>query len=385
MVGVHVERVRSAEAHRRRLLAPRLLMAVAAVMAIGGVWAGLLRIGWRLPAPSATLAAVHGPLLVCGLLGTVIGLERAVALGRRWAFGAPLLSAAGGLLLLLGVPGWAGPALFTLGSLALLAAFAAIVRMQPARYTITMALGAAAWLVGNLLWLAGRPLGLAALWWAGFLALTIAGERLELGRLRQLPRRANVAFGAAVAGLLAGMAVAVAAYDAGWRLAGAAMLTLGLWLLRYDVANRTIRKGGLPRYSAACILSGSAWLVAAGLLALWAGGLHGGPLYDALLHAIFVGFVFAMIFGHAPIVVPAVLGVALPFHRTFYLPLAALHLSLGLRVAGDLADAVAVRRWGGLLNAAAILLFAAAAIYGRVRGGPGQQGHRASTAPPFQS
>ncbi|MGQ9829199.1 MAG: hypothetical protein ACUVSY_03390 [Roseiflexus sp.] len=65
-------------------------------MLIGGVWSGLLRMGWALPLLHQTPALVHGPLFVCGMLGTVIGLERAVAIGRAWAFVGPLLTLLGG-------------------------------------------------------------------------------------------------------------------------------------------------------------------------------------------------------------------------------------------------------------------------------------------------
>ena len=40
-----------------------------------------------------------------------------------------------------------------------------------------------------------------------------------------------------------------------------------------------------------------------------------------------------MVFGHAPIIFPAVLRVAVPYHATFYLPLALLHASLAVRLA----------------------------------------------------
>ena len=61
-----------------------------------------------------------------------------------------------------------------------------------------------------------------------------------------------------------------------------------------------------------------------------------GPTYDAMLHTIFLGFVFSMIFAHAPIILPTITGLALPFQNIFYLHAALLHLSLMLRVAGDL-------------------------------------------------
>lgn len=340
----------------------RTSLALVAPLMLGAIWAGLSRLGWSMPLPQPDLPHAHGPLFVCGVLGTVIGLERAVALGQRWAFLGPALTALGGLALLVGLPTALGAALITLGSLALLAVFGAILPRSPARFLLTMALGALAWLGGNLLWLGGQPLALVSLWWAAFLILTIAGERLELGRLRQLPPRALRTFTAAVATLLAGIIVSVGALGLGSRVAGLGMFALAVWLVRYDIARRTIRKPGLPRFSATCILSGILWLGVSGVIALVAGALYAGPLYDALLHALFVGFVFVMIFGHAPIIIPAVLGAPMAFLRLAYLPLVALHLSLVLRVIGDLAGLGELRRWGGLLNGVAIGLFVAVTL-----------------------
>jgi ABC-type Mn2+/Zn2+ transport system permease subunit len=81
-------------------------------------------------------------------------------------------------------------------------------------------------------------------------------------------------------------------------------------------------------------------------------------IYDAMLHAVFVGFVLSMVFAHAPIIFPAVLGVPLVYRRSSYLHVAVLHLSLTARVIGDLVDVLGRwRSWGGLLNAAALILF----------------------------
>jgi hypothetical protein len=99
------------------------------------------------------------------------------------------------------------------------------------------------------------------------------------------------------------------------------MLALALWLLRYDIARYTVRKTGLTRFIAVCLLSGYIWLGLSGLLALRFGGVTAGFQYDALLHTLFVGFVISMIFGHAPIIFPAVLGkpaVSPTFTVTFY-------------------------------------------------------------------
>jgi hypothetical protein len=92
-------------------------------------------------------------------------------------------------------------------------------------------------------------------------------------------------------------------------------------------------------------------------------GYSAGPIYDAKLHAVFVGFVFSMVFGHAPIIFPAVLGSPaslgqpIAYRSYFYAPLLLLHLSLVLRLAGEFGGWILVRQWAGLLNALAILLF----------------------------
>ena len=43
------------------------------------------------------------------------------------------------------------------------------------------------------------------------------------------------------------------------------------------------------------------------------------------IHALFLGFVISIVFGHAPVILPAVLRVPLPYRSVFYRPLAMLH------------------------------------------------------------
>ena len=54
-----------------------------------GLWAGVARIGWAWPLPRPDFVLLHGPLMVAGFLGTVIGLERAVALVDLFEAAAP--------------------------------------------------------------------------------------------------------------------------------------------------------------------------------------------------------------------------------------------------------------------------------------------------------
>jgi len=99
-----------------------------------------------------------------------------------------------------------------------------------------------------------------------------------------------------------------------------------------------------------------AWGKIAGLVAVVAALMALVVNYDAALHAVFVGFVFSMVFGHAPVIFPAVLRVAVPYHPSFYVPLALLHGSLAVRLAGDAAARYDWTRAGGLLNALANLV-----------------------------
>jgi hypothetical protein len=343
------------------------LMALGLVALLTAMWAGLIRLGWGWPALRPTLPMSHGPLMISGFLGTLIGIERVVALStsltnnrnRRWTYIGPLLTGIGALLLIVGAPGILAPLLMTLGSLSLTLVFGLILRMQLALFTITMAAGALLWLTGNLLWLLGWPIATIVNWWSGFLILTIAGERLELGRVLRLSRKTHHLFGLIIGFFLFSLCVSLANLDIGARLAGAGQLSLALWLLRYDVARHTIRKSGLTRFMAASLLGGYGWLAFGGALSLSFGGVTAGFYYDAVLHAVFIGFVMAMIFAHAPIIFPAITGKPIPFHVAFYTHLALLHLSLLVRIIGDLTAWLPGRQWGGLLNVVAILLFLA--------------------------
>lgn len=341
---------------RRLWRAP--LLALALLSMAWGVWMGLLRLGWVLPLPWPDQLILHGPLMIGGFLGTLIGLERAVGIASPWAYAAPLLTASGSVLLVFGPAGPAGPLLITIGSAIVLAVFGVVMWRHASLFALTMALGAGAWVVGNAQWLAGAAIYRVVFWWIGFVVLTIAGERLELNRLLRPSRAVRAAFVATASVVALGIALVPRSPEAGVRLAGLGLVALSVWLAEHDIARRTMRQGGVTRFIAVCLLSGYVWLGVGGLLAMATGAATPGLAYDAVLHAIFLGFAVAMIFGHAPIVFPAVLGRPLPFRAAFYLPLAVLHVSVALRLAGDLVDVLARwRAWGGLLNAVAILLF----------------------------
>jgi hypothetical protein len=162
----------------------------------------------------------------------------------------------------------------------------------------------------------------------------------------------------AAAILLGGVIAAWWWPERGVRVVGAGLVALTCWLGRYDVARRTVHQRGLTRFMAVSLLGGYVWLGTGGVIAAVTGAATPGVAYDALIHAVFIGFVMSMVFAHAPIIFPAVLGLPLAYRPSFYVHVSVLHMSLIVRVVGDLVDVLGRwRAWGGLLNALALLLF----------------------------
>lgn len=304
---------------------------------------GLARFSlFDLPLHQAT--ALHGALMVSGFFGTVIALERAVALGRAWAYAAPLCAGLGGIAVVLGFV-HAGFVLMILAAAVFSFASVMVVARQPSLETATLLAGALAWLAGNALPLAGEA---PVPWWIAFFALTIGAERLELTRYLKRGIYSRNAFVI--------IAIAVFVLSIHPMLQGAALVLLALWLFAYDLARVTVRQSALPRYVTVCLLAGYFWLALGGVL------LAADLARDAALHAIFVGFVFSMVFGHAPVILPAVLRVRFPYSPALYLPLVLLHASLALRVAGNFLEGESVKITGAAGNAVAIAVFIVTAL-----------------------
>jgi hypothetical protein len=243
------------------------------------------------------------------------------------------------------------------GSCVYVAVSVRVLVIQPALPNVVMGLGALSWAIGNGLWLYGASVPQVVMWWLTFLLLTILGERIELTRFQKKTSFQKPWLAISLAALAAGLVWNHAVPRCGGLLLGLTIVVVSLWLFRFDLAWRTIRSAGLPRFMAVCLLSGYCWLALTGVLVAWRWPQTTGIYYDAGLHAFFVGFVFAMIFGHAPVIFPAVLGVPIHFYWTSYIPLVVLHASVLLRVGGDLAEWNTGRAIGALGNAVAVGLF----------------------------
>jgi hypothetical protein len=356
---------------RARVPRGRLVLLVAAMVALlSGLDAALLGRGAHAPVRSESLAAAHGVLMVYGFLGTAITLERAVAMqsGRVRAavvaYLAPAAAGFGALALVaqstpLPVP--AGRTLpgaaWVLATAVLCGIYLAAWRRQQAVALLVQALGAVAGLAGAALWARGLEAAAIVPWWAAFLVLTIVGERLELARVALATGRTEVRVLAESCLVVVALVLTLVAPDAGYPLLGLALGVLVVDLAVHDVARRTIRATGLPRFMAACMLAGYGWAVVAAGVWTVGGPALSGYRYDTVVHALTIGFVLSMILAHAPVIVPAIAHRPLPYHPAMWAVWGLLHAGLLVRVLAGARAAEGAWRFGGALSVVATLAF----------------------------
>ena len=116
----------------------------------------------------------------------------------------------------------------------------------------------------------------------------------------------------------------------------------------------------------------------AGAIWVLAGRVTEGPAYDAVIHAVFLGFKMSMIMAHAPVILPAVLGCRLPYHPVMIAAPVLLHASLLLRLTvGDARGLETALQIGGGLNFIAMLGFAVLTASAAIRAG---RSRKAATA-----
>src|SRR5690606_40339623 len=222
-------------------------------------------------------------------------------------------------------------------------------------YQYIMLGGALCWLTGNIMLLFQRFYPVAFPWWMGFLLLTIVSERLELSRfLPVTPRARSFLFG--ILGVFF-VGLIIPFHGPGSYFSGVALILISLWLMRYDIVRVNVRKKGLTRFTGYALTCGYAALLRDGLFLIACPEVI--YAYDAIVHTFFLGFVFAMIFAHGPIILPGVLGLPVkPYHPFLYAPLAILVSSVLIRVTAD-AGLIpeTYRMTSGWLSAGAILLY----------------------------
>lgn len=343
-------RTRPAVPLRALLILPAgaaLLLGLNAALQLLGTWA---------PVTSSRLADQHGYLMTLGFVGTLIALERAVALGRLWGYAAPVLLSVGSIGAITPLPTAAGAWLMVVGASVLAAIYRPLWLRNRDEAVLVQALGAVCAVIAAALRAGGVPVSVLIAWLAGFVILTIAGERLELARFAMGPR-ANVLLSSFALAYCCAALVALLWPGVGYPLLGVVVVALTAWLAANDVANKMIRTTGHTRFMAACMLAGYGWLLVAGMV--WIGGpaFMGGP-YDAVIHAVFIGFTISMIMAHSSVILPAVIRRPLPYRPVMWVAALVVHGGLVARIwLGDLLGIPLAHTVGGVANVVGVAGF----------------------------
>ena len=318
---------------------------------VSGILTGWYRLGFDMPVSHVFLH--HGALMIGGFLGTVILIERIVALKQKWLFAFPIVNGCSVLFYFLELPQVSSVCLI-IGALGLFYVFHLINKKHSDSAHKVMWVGATAWFIGNVHLFLFESYGHSILWWMAFLLITITGERLELSRFLPVSNIKRVVL---IGFLVAFLVGCVIPFHMGGRyLAGGPMLLVAIWLLRYDMVRKSVKHSGIHRYSAIALIFGYIWLAVSGVLFLFEG--TGSIPYDALMHAFFLGFVFSMIFAHAPIILPGVVGLKFkPYHASLYVWVIMLQLTLMARLGGGFLEIVEMKKWFGFMNGITIVLF----------------------------
>ncbi len=335
----------------------RIPLAVSALLTLFfAVWGGLLRLQWHLPIPQANWISFHGPLMVNGFFGTVIGLARASVLKSKIGLLVPLATAMGAWTLLLGGPENWGALLFLAASLGYLLVSIAFFWKQQAFAAALALAGGCGWAWANFFWWHGEPIPHVMNGWQILFVLTIASERLEAVHWQPTLGR-TLALMTVTGLLMTGMGFQPFQPALGVRMVAAGFLLLAMCLLFFDRGWNSEKTEGWKGFTKACLISAYAWLFIGGFVGLVTAPVDSGFTYDAFLHCVFLGLVFSMVFSHAPLLLPRVLRTPVPFHPFFYAHWLLLQASLVARVGGDVLESTPLRRWGALLNSFALLLF----------------------------
>jgi hypothetical protein len=316
-----------------------------------GIYTGWLRMGWNLPITNAM--GQHGLIMVGSFLTTLILIERIVGLKKIWLYLLPLINVMS-LPLFLFQEDQLALILLIIGSAGLLGVYGVIYYKHKEKYILFMMSGSALLILGLLILLLGNRYPASIPYLMGFLLLTILGERIDLAKFLPRKKMKYPLLWGFILVFITGIFTSY--FRIGHLLSGTGMILVSYWLVTYDIVNKSIRSHGIHQYIGSTLFSGYIWLFITGMLMVL--NLDLVYFYDALLHSFFLGFVFLMIFAHAPIIFPGVMGFSFkPFHKSFYIWMILLNISLLFRLVTDLLFLMTLRQISGLLNGMIIIGF----------------------------
>jgi hypothetical protein len=319
-----------------------------------GIFTGWFRIGWNLPV--SLPSGEHGALMIGSFLGTLICLERSVSYPNRIALLVPLINSMSIVFFLLSLPNTAYIFLI-LGGFGLTAIYYFIYIKHKGFHILIMMAGSMCYLVGGAVLYSTSFYPFVVMWWIAFLLFTITGERLELSKFLLFKNAVKkqavliILLSVFITSIFLPFHSSIGSIAPAISLIGSA-----LWLFKYDMAKHSLKKPGQSFYSGLLLLTGYVWLMIAGLF--FAFGAFFGSFYDSSLHAFFLGFVFLMIFAHAPVILPAVLKLKIdPFGKSLYIWYVLLNLTLIFRLLSEFSSLAPYKIWAGMFNGIAIIGF----------------------------
>lgn len=330
---------------------PLILLPLIALSLLIGIWTGWIRIGWNLPFTQNI--ADHGALMVGGFIGSLICLERTVNFKYKTALAVPAVNVLSIVFFIAKFP-QIGYYLLLVGSIGLTVIYLILYFEFNETHILLMTAGAFSYLIGNLILIKTSFYPQAAMWWIAFLYFTILGERLELSRYLQIKPIYKALLVILLVIYIIGILMPF--HGSGGYFTAISLIGSSVWLFKFDMAKKSLQRGGQHFYSGLVLLTGYVWLIICGLFMAY--GAYSGLLYDPVLHAFFLGFVFSMIFAHAPIILPGVLKLQINiFSRWLYAWFVLLQLSLMARILSSLLISPELKTWGGIFNGIAILGF----------------------------
>lgn len=328
-----------------------LILPLVLLSLLTGIWAGWIRIGWNFPLSSP--AGEHGALMVGSFLGTLIILERAITYPNKSALLLPLFNGLSLIFIFLKIPVIAYWILF-IGSIGLVILYLLMYIKFSEVYVILMMAGAMCWAIGNGLLIKTSFYPQAATWWMGFLFLTISGERLEMSRYLNISKPKKIIFVTLL--ILFVVGILLPFHDYGGYIAAISLIGTSIWLFINDMPRRGLKGTGAQRYPGIVLLTGYFWLLVCGIFMAY--GSYEMFIYDAALHSFFIGFVFAMIFAHAPIILSGILRLSINiFHGSLYVWFVLLQVSLVMRLSVLFTSVTYVKQLGGMFNGIVIIGF----------------------------
>lgn len=322
-----------------------IILPIALFSMLVGVYIGFIRIGWVFPVSNNLPIPHHGILMAGSFLGTLVSVERVVVLKNRWVWFIPILMVSS-LFFLISQQNQIAFGVLLVGSIGYFFISFQNYITYKLKGDILMLIGAFFQIVAFTIFILTHSYPMSFAGWLLFFLLTIVGERLNLTRFLPVSPKAVIELYVWLGVLI----ISSFLYHFGFAIVVSLSLWgISQWLLRNDIALINIHKAGHYKFLGMALIGAYFWLFITGGLGLIKS--DNPYLYDALLHAFFVGFVLSMVLAHAPIIFPGLLQIKLtPFHPIMYVWLFALHASLFLRVYGDIFESYELRKLGGLFN-----------------------------------